>query len=317
MIGLLAITILSLLRCSSPSDEKLNAGTIPRTSNSDATITVPLKKYTGITGYFPVTHDVTIGDYFRYMDSIVHETDTNSGWKINEYTIVHFNPWIIDTLQESDYYRQKKKGVFQYDQSEKIVLHKNDSLAIPDSIQATRIFHQLSSTVLDVNIPEYTLRIIQQTDTVLKTKVRVGRNGKKYLPTIGHEVDLRTPIGTGEIIRIEKNPTTIDLETGEPYVGTYRDDGKFTKMPVVPWLEPSINGFRFGAMIHPTTNPKTLGRAYSHGCIGTSEADAWIIYYHAPPGTKVNFRYDLKMINSNGDTILLKDIYQLNQKKIP
>lgn len=46
------------------------------------------------------------------------------------------------------------------------------------------------------------------------------------------------------------------LVTGIKYDSTCRDDGNYTKMPVIPWLEPSINGIRYGAMIHPTTNRK-------------------------------------------------------------
>ena len=76
-------------------------------------------------------------------------------------------------------------------------------------------------------------------------------------------------------------------------------------MPQIPWIETEINGVRNGQMIHPTTNPKTLGKAYSNGCIGTTEADAWIIYYYAPIGTPIEIKYDLK--NEDGKTLI--DIY--------
>jgi L,D-transpeptidase ErfK/SrfK len=62
-------------------------------------------------------------------------------------------------------------------------------------------------------------------------------------------------------------------------------------------------------MIHPTTNPVTLGRAYSNGCIGTAEADAWIIYYHAPPGTPLKIRYDLEVRNVFNELQNLEDTY--------
>lgn len=86
-------------------------------------------------------------------------------------------------------------------------------------------------------------------------------------------------------------------------------------MPIIPWIEPSINGIRYGALIHPTTNPETLGKAYSHGCVGTTEQDAWFIYYNAPIGTPVFFRYDLTVIQPSGDILFLKDIYELGIKK--
>ncbi len=70
-----------------------------------------------------------------------------------------------------------------------------------------------------------------------------------------------------------------------------------------------IDGHQYGQMVHPTTNPQSLGKAYSNGCIGTKEVDAWYIYYYAPIGTNVEIRYDLEVVDSKGDTLLLKDIY--------
>jgi L,D-transpeptidase ErfK/SrfK len=83
-------------------------------------------------------------------------------------------------------------------------------------------------------------------------------------------------------------------------------------MPLIPWIEPKLGGRRTGQLIHPTSNPKSLGKAYSNGCIGTREADAWRIYYHAPLGTRVVVRYDLRV----ADTIRLKDIYNDKLTKV-
>ena len=80
-------------------------------------------------------------------------------------------------------------------------------------------------------------------------------------------------------------------------------------MPQIPFIETEINGIRNGQLIHPTTNPITLEKAYSNGCIGTKEADAWVIYYYAPIGTKIRIRYDINVKNSMGKKIVLKDIY--------
>jgi L,D-transpeptidase ErfK/SrfK len=66
-------------------------------------------------------------------------------------------------------------------------------------------------------------------------------------------------------------------------------------MPQINWIETEINGIRNRQFIHPTTNPKLLSKAYFHGCIGTRESDAWIIYDHTPLGTKITIRYDLKV----------------------
>jgi L,D-transpeptidase ErfK/SrfK len=82
-------------------------------------------------------------------------------------------------------------------------------------------------------------------------------------------------------------------------------------MPQIPWIETEIDGVRNGQMIHPTTNPETLERAYSNGCIGTREGDAWIIYYYASLGTPIKIRYELSVKDQKGEMVVLKDIYQL------
>lgn len=258
-----------------------------------------------------ITRDIRIKNYFQFMDSLVAAVDTFNNWDLDEYILVHANSWLIDSLRATDYYALIERGIFVYDQREMVILHKGDSLAIPDSAYTSSIQKKLQSTVVDVNIPEFILRIYQSNDTILTCPVRVGRDERKYIYVIKRVLDLKTPIGVGEIIRVDRMHKVINLDTGKPYPGTNRDDGKFTKMPLIPWIEPSINGIQYGAMIHPTTNPSTLGKAYSHGCVGTTEADAWTIYYNAPVGTKVIFRYDLEIVDAKGNKIMLKDIYGL------
>lgn len=259
--------------------------------------------------YLPVKDDILMKDYFPYMDNLVAKLDTFRDRRINEYILVHANPWILDTLRQTDYYIRKQNGKFQYNQAEEIILHKGDSLLIPDSILAATLAKKLATTQIDVNIPEFTLRLLQAEDTLLITQVRVGQNREKYLELVKRKVDLRTPVGKGEIIRIARIPYYLNPETGKRYDSTKRDDNRYTKMPIIPWLEPSINGIRYGTLIHPTTNPKSLGKASSNGCVGTTEADGWIIYYYSPIGTRVNFRYDLQTVSATGDTVRLRNIY--------
>lgn len=261
-----------------------------------------------------VPHNVTVRNYFPYLDSIVVSYNCLLDYRITEYTLVLTNSWIIDTLVHTDYYIQMQRGNFIYDQRDIVVLHQGDTLVVPDEQQNAEIQLRLENTVIDVNIPEFKLRIIENDSVKYTFPVRVGRNENKYLKTAGREVSLRTPIGQGEIVRVERNPIFVDPASGKRYTSTKRDDGKYTLMPQIPWLEPSTNGKRLGALIHPTTNPKTLGKVYSNGCVGTGEGEAWIIYYHAPLGTKVNFRYDLEVTGESGEIIELKDIYQLRKK---
>jgi L,D-transpeptidase ErfK/SrfK len=264
----------------------------------------------------PVLFDVNIGCYFEFMDTIVKRYDTLVSYPISEHLIVQSNPWIIDTLENTDYYRLIKRGIFNYDNRELVVLKKGDTIFIPNETKAQELLKFQSETWLDLNIPEYRLRIRHgSTDTLNSFPVRIGQNKVRYLAMAGHIVNLRTSTGTGEIVRINKYPVFINPEDNERLRETRRDDGKKTRPPQIPWLEPELNGKRLGQLIHPTTNPKSLGKPYSNGCIGTREADAWRIYYAAPVGTKVVVRYDLEVVNENGDTVQLKDVYGYARKK--
>ena len=130
----------------------------------------------------------------------------------------------------------------------------------------------------------------------------------------GRTQDLKTKTGEGQIVNHVRNPRYINPVNNHEYLVTRRDDNKVTKLPQIPFIETEINGLRYGQLIHPTTNPKTLGKAYSNGCIGTKEADAWVIYYYAPIATKIKIRYDLTTIDEDGETIVFKDIYNKNKK---
>lgn len=259
---------------------------------------------------FQMIHrDIPIRSYFEYLDSLVAVYDSLLSFPVSEHLIVRANPWLIDTLAETDYYRLMEKGIFVYDPQALIVLHRGDSLLIPDSLTAVELLKKMAETHLDLNIPEYKLRIFEGNRLLYTFPVRVGRNEKKYLAMAGRTVDLRTRPGTGFIWRINRKPVFINPSDNKPYYETRRDDGKRTKLPRIPWLEPELDGHRYGHLIHPTTNPETLGKAYSNGCIGTREADAWRIYYHAPVGTKVVVRYELTVVDETGDTLHLKNIY--------
>lgn len=260
-----------------------------------------------------VPRDITVRQYFQYLDSTVAQHNCAHDDKITEYTLVLANPWIIDTLVNTDYYTQMQRGNFVYDQRDMVVLQKGDTMVIPNKQQNAVIQARLENTVIEVNIPEFKLRILEYDTVKYAFPVRVGRNEEKYLKTAKREVSLQTPVGNGEIVRVERNPIFVNPETAGRYTATKRDDDQYTLMPQIPWLEPSINGQRPGSLIHPTTNPETLGKAYSNGCVGTGEGIAWIVYYHAPLGTRVHFGYDLEAIDENGEKIKFKDIYQLNR----
>lgn len=256
-----------------------------------------------------VNKNIQVKSYFQYIDSIVKHYNSINNYKLSEHILVRHNTWIIDSLANTDYYRMIAKDSFVYNQKDLIVLRKGCSIKIPDSLESSNIEKEFKSTWIDLNIPEYKLRIYRDSVLLHEFLVRVGRNEKKYLKMAGRVLDLKTKTGSGTIVKHVKNPDYYNPVNGNKYFVTNRDDGRVTKLPQIPFIETEINGIRDGQLIHPTTNQETLGKAYSNGCIGTKEADAWIIYYYAPIGTKIKIRYDLNILDKNGNKQTLKDIY--------
>lgn len=259
--------------------------------------------------FVTVERDIPIRDYFDYLDGLVAQWDSLVSYPLDEHLLVWANSWIIDTLANTDYYHLMNRGVFQQDLLAPVILRAGDRLRIPDSLFAARLLAARSATLLDLNIPEYTLRIYEGDCLMHQFPVRVGQNRSRYLAMAGREVDLRTRTGVGTIVRINIAPRFVNPRDNKEYESTRRDDGRRTGLPAVPWIEPELDGQRHGQLIHPTTNPATLGKAYSNGCIGVGEGDMWRIYYHAPLGTSVQFRYQLTIQNEGGDSISLKHIY--------
>lgn len=219
-----------------------------------------------------VKEDVKVLSYFEYMNKLL----ISEGWRVkyplSEHLIVWTNPWLIDTLENTDYYRLKEKGIFSYDQKEIVVLRKGTKLIIPDSLMADSLTKMLNSITLDVNVPEYKLRILSNEKVLYTFLVRVGKHTSKYLKMAKRTVELETHSGVGKIVQINKNADYKNPVNNKEYFQTHRDDGKMTALPRLPWLIPEINNTINGQLIHPTTNPATLGGMRSNGCIGMREA---------------------------------------------
>jgi hypothetical protein len=261
-------------------------------------------------GYFEIHDTVKVGGYFDFMDEVVSQLDSVTPYPLTEHILVAFNDWLIDTLAHTDYYWQMERGNFVYNPQSMVLLRPGDSLAIPSAYAAMRLGDRFAQTVIDLNIPSFQLRVMVR-DTVRHTfPVRVGQDGARYMEMAGRKVNMRTHPGEGTIVRINKEPRFVNPKDNREYKVTRRDDGKTTLLPTsIPWLEPGLNGTRYGQLIHPTTNPKSLGKAYSNGCIGMKEGDMWRLYYHAPLGTKVRFRYELAERDMHGHLLTWKDIY--------
>lgn len=259
--------------------------------------------------YHQIERDVKIKDYFNYIDQVARRYDSLRFYPIDEYLLVRSNPWLIDTLASTDYYLRKDRGEFVPDQKELVVLYQGDLLRVPDSAMVCALQDEFANTLIDVNIPAYRLQVEVYDEVVYEMPVRVGRNQRKYLAMAEGVVDLRTQPGYGKIIQINKDADYINPSNNHPYFQTRRDDGHYTRLPRIPWLEPELNGQRWGQWIHPTTNIETLGRAYSNGCIGIRESDAWRLYYYAPVGARIHVRYDLVDRDRYGNRVVYRDIY--------
>ena len=258
-------------------------------------------------------NDISIEKYFNFVQELVFQYDTLVPYPLNEYLIVHANPWLIDRFAHTDYYFQLEKGNFIYQQKKEIVLNAKDTLLLPNEKTAQSIQQKIDSYALDINIPEFRLRILENDSTIYKFPIRVGQVGKRYMSMAKRKVDMKTRTGVGTIVAINRNPRWQNPVDGREYKTTLRDDLQRTLVPRIPFLVTEINGHRWGQLIHPTTNPNTLGKAYSNGCIGTKEGDAWKIYFHAPIGTKIIIRYDLE-VEENGKKLKLKNIYNYAKK---
>jgi L,D-transpeptidase ErfK/SrfK len=258
---------------------------------------------------------ITIEKYFSFLDSIVLQYDSLTPYHLTEHLLIRANPWVIDTLRNTDYYIQKARGLFIYDQKKIVVLKKGDHLILPDSVLAKKITASFQKTRIDINIPEFKLRIFEDSLALFKFPIRVGRDERKYLGMARRVQDLKTKTGKGLIVGYNRYPNYYNPVNSHQYFITRRDDNKVTKLPQVPFIETEINGLRYGQLIHPTTNPITLGKAYSNGCIGTEEGDAWVIYYYAPINTKINIRYNLNIKDNSGENVVLRDIYGYVKKK--
>lgn len=259
-----------------------------------------------------VERDITIETYFPYMDSLVQSYSPRVPYPLTEHLLVRNNPWIMDTLVNTDYYRMMSRDSFVYDQRKMLVLPKGSRLTLPDSTTASLLLKDFEHTLVDVNIPEFKLHILKDSNLLYAFPIRVGQNRERYLAMDKRVTDLRTKTGKGRIVGHVKNPDFYNPVDGRRFYFTNRDDGRTTHMPQIPWIVTEINGIRNGQLIHPTTNPVTLGKAYSNGCIGIREADAWVIYYYTPTGTKIQIRYDL-VAQEGSDTLHLKNIYGLKK----
>lgn len=262
---------------------------------------------------YTLDKDITVKIFFKTIDRIASIYSDSIGYRLTDYHIVNFNAWIIDSLNHTSYYWLASQGIKDLNQKERVVLKKGSVIQIPEKKVAEAIDDRLKSNRILVNIPEYKLRVYHEDLLIHTSMIRVGKNESRYLKSIDKYMDLRTRAGKGFVYSTERNPTWINPVDGTQYKETKRDDGVVTKMPITPSITLFLNGHVSGQLIHATTNPESLGKAYSNGCIGLAEDDIWRVYYYSPPGTQVEILYD-RMYPGEGQEPL-PDIYHTSQHK--
>ncbi|MBK8371974.1 MAG: L,D-transpeptidase [Saprospiraceae bacterium] len=265
--------------------------------------------------FVEIDKNIYIKDYHKWVENFLIEVNGKLDYSIDEYILAKANPGFVDSLKKSDYYYLKEKGIISYDPKEGLFLGKGTKVFIPDSMMVFSIKQDILQTRLDINIPEFLCRVYQYKKVIDSFYIRIGKNEQKYLAMAGKVMNLKTRTGEGKIVRINKEPQFINPVDNKKYTGTKRDDGIVTQLPNIPWLETELDGVKYGQMIHPTTNKSTIGKAASNGCIGLRESDMWALYFYAPVNTPVRIRYDLKGIDSLGNTIYFKDIYSWKWRK--
>ena len=71
-----------------------------------------------------INRNITVENYFQFLDSLVKTYDSITPYPLSEHLLVRANSWIIDTLENTDYYIMKARDSFVYDQKHMVVLPK-------------------------------------------------------------------------------------------------------------------------------------------------------------------------------------------------
>ena len=90
-----------------------------------------------------------VKDYFDYLVVVARKYDSLRFYPVDEYLLVRSNPWLIDTLANTDYYLRKDRGEFVPDQKELVVLYRGDLLRVPDSAMVCALQDEFGHTLID------------------------------------------------------------------------------------------------------------------------------------------------------------------------
>ena len=154
---------------------------------------------------------------------------------------------------------------------------------------------------IEINIPEFALRVYQGGAVVRTFPVGVGRPG------------FPTPVGEYKVINRMENPTWENpyLKEGAVRIKAGTDNPLGTR-----WLG-FYNDGRGEYGIHGTDNPSSVGKASSHGCIRMKIKDAESVFSLVEMGAPVSTTYRLYQLEQKGSTVVLKSFPDLYRRGKP
>lgn len=143
-----------------------------------------------------------------------------------------------------------------------------------------------------INVPAMRLEMFEDGQLVKSYGISVGKPAT------------RTPLGTFQIVTKVKNPTWYG--PNKEVVKPGRNNPVGTR-----WIGLDLKGYG----IHGTKEPKSIGRAASHGCIRMRNIDVEDLFARIQIGDQVEILYETVM----ADGTTLRDLYglllQLNEPK--
>ncbi len=142
---------------------------------------------------------------------------------------------------------------------------------------------------VEINIPEFTLRVFRDDEVIRTFPVGVGRPG------------FPTPVGSFRVISKVEHPVWENpyLGPGVKRIGAGAENPLGTRWIGFHATEQGEYG------MHGTDSPETVGKLSSHGCIRMRIPDAEALYQLVSVGTPVRITYETHRLESRDGQLIL------------
>lgn len=151
--------------------------------------------------------------------------------------------------------------------------------------------------LIDINIPEYMLRILAEDELIFEGLIGVGRT------------NYETPLGEFKILNRIENPIWYPKGKDPVLPGPTNPLGRY-------WLGLSKKGYG----IHGNIDPASIGKLASSGCIRMKNEDIQYLYHLIQVGTPVTIRYQTLFLEEKSHEEpylrILYDVYGLGSNNV-